>query len=51
MILFLTFRFEPADSFIGYQEDTPASVVFKTSKYFEHSTDKSWYLNVRFDYS
>ena len=28
----MSFSFQPADSFIGYQDDTPAAAVFKASK-------------------
>ena len=35
----MSFRFEPADSFIGYQGDTPAAVVFKASKTSKNTND------------
>lgn len=35
-------KFTAGDSFIGYQADTPASIVFKVFQEVEISDDKQW---------
>lgn len=39
-ILFV-YRFQPCDSFVGYQADTPSAVVFTASKGIGISTDQT----------
>ena len=36
--------FEPSDSFVGFQNDTPAAVVFKASKMIGmHDSKQVWH--------
>lgn len=34
--------FHPQDNFVGYQSDTPASIVFKVCQVFKGTDDDKW---------
>ena len=41
----IVFRFQPSDSFIGYQADTPSAVVFRASSMVKPDS-KDWEIEV-----